>query len=65
MVGRSRDIKEHELICSLPIIFLRTLDRITCITQLHKASSLNDATIGDIKAWNDSLGQHGKKVESI
>jgi hypothetical protein len=42
----------------LPIVFLSAFDRITCITQLQEASSFNDASVGDVEAWNDSFGQH-------
>jgi hypothetical protein len=58
IIRRSGDVKKHEFIRALAVIFDRTFDRIACIPQLEKLCAFNDPSFGHIQAWNNTLGQH-------
>ncbi|MCG3768762.1 MAG: hypothetical protein JW394_0882 [Nitrospira sp.] len=53
------DVQETELIGSFAVIGRGHFDRVSRITQIHKAHALHDAAVFDIETGNNTFGQHG------
>jgi hypothetical protein len=54
------DIEEAEFVRALTIVNAGNFDRVACILQLEKAHALDDAARFDVKARDDSFGEHGQ-----
>ena len=52
------DIEEDQLIGALLVVFRGLLDGIAGVAEVEVLDALDDAAIGDVKAWDDSFGEH-------
>ena len=52
------DVEKDDLVRALAVVDGRKLGRIACVTKVFEAHALDDATAGDVEAWNDALGRH-------
>lgn len=55
---RRGDIQKAELVGAFTIVNARDLDRIAGVLELQKFDALDDSAGFDVKAWNNSLGEH-------
>ena len=51
------DVQERDLVSSLLVIAPRNFDRVAGITQVDEIHALDDASLGDVEARDDALGE--------
>ena len=57
-IRRRSDVEKDDLVSSLAVVGRRQLGRVACVSQLLKPHSLHHASVGDVKAGDDSLRRH-------
>ena len=62
-IGRGGDVEENELVCLLLVVGDGAFDRIARVDKIHEIDAFDDTTVGDIKAGDDSFGEHGRNFK--
>ena len=58
-VGRGGDVQEDELVGALVVVKRAVFDGIARVDKIDEVDSLDDAALVNVKAGDDSFGQHG------
>ena len=58
------DVEEDELVGALGVVVGRELHGVACVTDVDEVGALDDPTIVDVEARDESLQGHGGSVRS-
>ncbi len=65
IVGRCRDVEEHQLVGAFRVVARRELDRITGVAQLGEPHAFHDAARVDVETWDHADSEHAAIPSSM